>query len=165
MPTPGKDRHGDDDTTAATSRHALVARAARRQSAEAIGVDAAFVSRLVDRFYARVRADPLIGPIFDAQISDWEPHLDQMKRFWRSVLFSSGEYFGNPMAKHVALENLGRDHFVRWLELFRETLDEIGSPPARELVHAKARMIATSLLNGIVIHREGGIGLPRSDAF
>jgi hemoglobin len=31
--------------------------------------------RLVDAFYARVRADPLIGPVFNDAVQDWPHHL------------------------------------------------------------------------------------------
>lgn len=144
----------------AVSPHALAARQARRAEAVALGIDEAFVSDLVERFYERIREDALLGPIFAERIDDWPVHLGQMKRFWRSVLFSSGEFFGSPMAKHVAIPGLARSHFVHWLGLFGETLDEVGGTAAREHIHAKARMIATSLLNGIVIHQEGALGLP-----
>lgn len=124
-----------------------------------MGIDEEFVSDLVERFYERIRSDALLGPIFSDRISDWPVHLAQMKRFWRSVLFSSGEFFGSPMAKHVAIEGLDRSHFVHWLDLFRQTLDELGGEDAREHVQAKARMIATSLLNGVLVHRDGALGL------
>jgi hemoglobin len=88
-----------------------------------------------------------------------------MKRFWRSVLFSSGEFFGNPMIKHITISELNRPHFVRWLELFESTLRELGSEDACEHVHSRARMIASSLLNGIAIHREGRLGLRPEEAF
>ena len=124
-----------------------------------MGIDELFVSELVERFYERIRGDALLGAIFADRISDWPVHLEQMKRFWRSVLFSSGEFFGTPMAKHVAIPGLDRSHFVHWLNLFRQTLGELGGEDACEHVQAKARMIATSLLNGILVHQEGGLGL------
>jgi len=131
------------------SAYALAAREAKRAEAGGLGIDDAFVSDLVDDFYGRVRADPALGPIFAARVKDWDQHLDRMKRFWRSVLFSSGEFFGNPMLKHMAIPGLDRPLFDRWLLLFRQTLDDLGDAEAREHVHGKARMIAASLLHGI----------------
>ena len=32
------------------------------------------ISKLLRHFYADVRQDPLIGPIFNAQIKDWKHH-------------------------------------------------------------------------------------------
>ncbi len=72
--------------------HAAAARARKQAQAEAIGIDAAFVDRLVETFYGRIRADDLLGPIFAGRIADWPWHLDRMKRFWRSVLHTSGEF-------------------------------------------------------------------------
>ena len=37
------------------------------------------ISRLVPEFYARVRKDPLLGPIFDGAIEDWPHHLVKLK--------------------------------------------------------------------------------------
>lgn len=50
------------------------------------------ISTLVDDFYARVRADDQIGPIFNAIISDWPHHLATLKDFWSTVLLTSGRY-------------------------------------------------------------------------
>ncbi len=49
------------------------------------GITEAMIERLVHGFYAKVRADAILGPIFDARIRDWEPHLAQMCAFWSSV--------------------------------------------------------------------------------
>jgi hypothetical protein len=67
------------------------------------GIDEAMIDRLVRAFYARVREDTLLGPVFAARISDWEPHLRQMCAFWSSVVLMSGVYHGQPMQKHVPL--------------------------------------------------------------
>ena len=137
-------------------RFALEARAAKRADAIAIGIDSDFIASFVDRFYARVRADDLLGRIFAAHVTDWPAHLEQMKRFWRSVLHNSGEFTGSPMRKHVALDGLEEHHFSRWLMLFRETLHEIEiHPEATEHVGGKARTIAESLLTGIKLQRGG----------
>ncbi|NWN23028.1 group III truncated hemoglobin, partial [Escherichia coli] len=82
--------------TGTPSPHAAAMRDEKRRAAAEIGIDEDFVSELVERFYGRVQADPVLGPIFAGRIADWGPHLAQMKRFWRSVLFSSGEYLGRP---------------------------------------------------------------------
>lgn len=145
-------------TAIAASPHALAAREAKRREAQALGIDDRFVSRLVDDFYGRVREDPDLGPIFDARVKDWDEHLDRMKRFWRSVLFSSGEFLGNPMLKHAVIPGLNRALFDRWLELFGETLDTLGDAAAREHVHSRARMIASSLLNGIAMYSRRAAG-------
>ena len=134
-------------------------RADKRAAAEEIGIDAAFIDRLVEAFYAKIREDDLLGPIFAERIADWSPHLARMKGFWRSVLHNSGEFSGNPMLKHLAIPGLELRHFSRWLDLFYETLREAeGKPAATDLVGARARMIADSLLTAIEMCRNGLVG-------
>ena len=48
---------------------------------ERTGIDEAMIERLVHGFYAKVRADAVLGPIFEARIRDWAPHLAQMCAF------------------------------------------------------------------------------------
>ena len=143
-------------TAANAQQFALNARKAKLSEALSIGIDAEYISSLVDQFYARVREDELLGPIFADRIDDWPVHLAQMKRFWRSVLHNSGEFNGSPMRKHVAIDGLEDKHFSRWLGLFRETLrDGEAHREATDLVAAKARTIAESLLTGIKLQRHG----------
>lgn len=145
-----------DPTPAQVHAHAAAARARKRAEAEAQGIDAAFIDNLVESFYTRIRADDLLGPIFAARITDWPLHLGRMKAFWRSILHNSGEYAGNPMAKHIAIPGLEADHFAHWLNLFYETLTALeASGEGRSLVGKRARMIADSLLTGIAVQRDG----------
>lgn len=136
--------------------HAAQKRAERRAMAERIGVDVQYVDHFVEAFYAKVRDDDLLGPIFAERIADWPTHLVRMKAFWRSILHNSGEFSGNPMLKHLAIPGLDISHFSRWLDLFYATLRE--NEPTSEataLVGERARMIADSLLTGIAMHRDG----------
>jgi hemoglobin len=79
------------------------------------------VKLLVDSFYAKVKADALLAPVFVHV--NWPQHLPVMYNFWSSVLFGDMTYSGNPLAKHLNLE-IGKEHFTRWLELFTATVDE-----------------------------------------
>lgn len=119
----------------------------RRIEAET-GIDEAMIARLVDAFYDRVRVDPLIGPVFQARISDWGPHLEQMRLFWSSVALMSGVYHGRPMPKHLPLPVDAR-HFDRWLELFEATAAEVCPPAAAAHFIERARRIAESLELGV----------------
>ena len=140
-------------------RFAMEARQAKFSEALSIGIDEPYISSFVDRFYDRVRDDELLGPIFAERIAHWPTHLEQMKRFWRSVLHNSGEFNGSPMRKHVAIDGLEECHFTRWLILFRETLrDGETHAEATDHVGSKARTIAESLLTGIKLQRHGVAG-------
>lgn len=112
------------------------------------GIDEAMIARLVDGFYDRVRADPLIGPVFNDRIRDWAPHLEQMRLFWSSVALMSGVYHGRPMPKHLPLPVDAR-HFDRWLELFEATAHDLCPPAAADHFIERARRIAESLELGI----------------
>ncbi|KQW83884.1 group III truncated hemoglobin [Brevundimonas sp. Root1279] len=114
-------------------------------------IDEALIDRLVEGFYARVRADPLIGPVFQSRIADWGPHLEQMKLFWSSVALGSGVYQGRPMPKHLPLPVDAR-HFDRWLELFEAAALELCPPEAALHFIERARRIAESLELGIAGH-------------
>lgn len=151
-----------DRVQARVYSHASAARAAKLARAQALGIDEAFIALMVDRFYARVRSDPLLGPVFDARIADWPAHLARMQDFWGAVLRGGGGFSGNPRLKHIAIPGIDRPEFERWLALFRDVLEEIARDPAApELIHASARTIAESLLQGIHIHRDGH--LPSSE--
>ena len=139
--------------------HVAKARQAKRASAEEIGIDAHFISEMVERFYTSIRADDLLGPIFAERIGNWPVHLERMKLFWRSVLHNSGEFSGNPMARHISIPDLEEAHFNRWLQLFYANLHSMNAGlQAVSLVGERARMIAESLLAGIATHRDGIAG-------
>ena len=132
-----------DPQDAAGRRAAIVA-----QIQAETGIDEAMIARLVDGFYDRVRADPLIGPVFNDRIRDWAPHLEQMRLFWSSVALMSGVYHGRPMPKHLPLPVDAR-HFDRWLELFEATARDLCPPAASDHLIERARRIAESLELGI----------------
>jgi hypothetical protein len=50
------------------------------------------ISRLVRTFYARARKDPLLGPIFDAHVVDWDAHFVQMINFWSMKLRGTSRF-------------------------------------------------------------------------
>jgi hemoglobin len=128
-----------------------------------VGVTEALIHTLVHAFYAKVRVDPALGPIFNRVIRDWDPHLARMCDFWSSVTLMSGRFKGAPMAAHVRIEGLRPTHFARWLHLFRETAREVCPPAAADLFIAKAEMIGESLQLGIAAAR-GELPPPRPAA-
>lgn len=101
---------------------------------------------VVPAFYRRVRQDPMLGPVFDTAIDDWDHHLERLVAFWSSVILSSGKYKGNPVAIHGAIEpKIAPEMFDRWLELWDATTTELLLAPRPRLLQRKARMIAESL--------------------
>jgi hemoglobin len=108
------------------------------------------IHRLVDAFYARVRQDAELAPIFARAIpGDWGPHLDKMYAFWSSVMLTTGRYKGNPLAKHFAIPDMQPALFERWLALFNEAADELFDDDISAEFRAKAARIAESLKLGL----------------
>lgn len=119
---------------------------------------------LVDAFYARVRSDPLLGPVFAAAIPEakWPEHLATLQRFWSSVMLTSGRYSGNPVAVHRAVQGMDRALFPHWLALFETTARDLFTPDLAAAFARKAQRIATSLQLAL-FHRldQSPEGLPR----
>ena len=114
------------------------------------------ISQLVHTFYARVRRDAQLGPIFDAHIDDWDQHLAKLVDFWSSVLLRTGRFSGTPMPKHAALPGLDAVLFRHWLSLFRSTAAEQPNQAMAVMACAAAERIAQSLWMGYQISRDPG---------
>jgi hemoglobin len=118
-----------------------------------LGITDTMIAELVDEFYARVRRDAVLGPIFNAVIADWDQHLGRMRDFWSSVVLMSGRYKGKPVLVHARLAGITRAHFQRWLSLFGETANEICPEKAAALFIDRAKRIAASLELGMALDR------------
>jgi hemoglobin len=107
------------------------------------------IIRLVDTFYARVREDAVLAPVFDAKLAGrWHEHMPRMYAFWTKVLLGAGDFQGNVFGKHMALSGIETEHFVRWLTLFRLTaIDVFGIDGATDALEV-AQRIASSLQLG-----------------
>ena len=110
------------------------------------GVDRVSIGALVRKFYARVRNDKRLGPIFAREITgDWEPHLEKMTDFWCSVILKSGDYHGRPVPAHLRLKDVTEADFDCWLAHFSETAAELFAPETAAVFVERAGRIATSL--------------------
>lgn len=117
------------------------------------------LTALVDAFYARVRRDALIGPVFEGAVHDWDEHLPTLQSFWSSVMLGSGRYKGQPIPAHVKLgDAISPAAFARWLQLWRQTTDELLEPGAAVALQEKAERIAESLSLGIAFYRDRRLG-------
>ncbi|GAA3922881.1 group III truncated hemoglobin [Hymenobacter algoricola] len=100
------------------------------------------IKRLVDAFYDKVNADPLLAPVFnDFAHVDWPAHLPQMYDFWSSLLLHTSRYRGQPFLKHIPLPIAG-EHFQRWLSLFQGTVAELFAGPVADEARLRAQNIA-----------------------
>ncbi len=104
------------------------------------------ITRVMDRFYARIRIHPVLGPVFAAHIGDtnaeWAAHIARIDSFWARAFLGKEDYVGNPMAAHVGNPLISVDHFPIWLELFEATLTEELPPETAAAWGAMAHRIA-----------------------
>jgi hemoglobin len=105
---------------------------------------------LVHAFYARVRRDEMIGPLFNAAVEDWDEHLERLSRFWSSVMLTTGRYKGSPMTAHRQhVASITPAMFDRWLALWGEVTTERLPVAAANALQNKAAHIAESLKLGL----------------
>ena len=112
------------------------------------------VSHLVHAFYAKVREDRELGPIFERHVTNWDAHLARMVDFWSSGLRGTARFRGTPMVKHAALPGLNAQLFHHWLALFRQTTGALPNAALRERANDLAGRIAQSLWYGYQMSRE-----------
>ncbi|UYN99776.1 MAG: group III truncated hemoglobin [Devosia sp.] len=119
------------------------------------GLDDALIRAVVDHFYARARADDVIGPVFNRVIAEdeWPAHLSRIADFWSSMLLGTGRYDGRPMPKHLAIPELSDAHFLRWLRLFRETVDELCPPDIAAIFIERSERVGNSFRMNIAMRR------------
>lgn len=108
------------------------------------------INILVNSFYSKVRVDELLGPIFNAHISDdkWPEHLDKLTDFWETNLFGVAKFKGNPTQKHINVDknlnySIEQKHFGRWLQIWFETIDELYEGEYADKAKNSARKMST----------------------
>lgn len=113
---------------------------------EQFPLDDAALTQLVPAFYARIRRDEVLGPIFNKAIGEWPEHLEKLTAFWSSVMLTSGRYKGQPVPAHLKhSESMTAENFSRWLGLWRDVTGEMMQPAAAAELQVKAERIAESL--------------------
>lgn len=111
------------------------------------------VGALVTAFYAKIRRDPVLAPIFETALAGrWDAHMATMREFWRSALRVERGYRSDMLAAHRKLGPLPHAAFARWLALFRETVAEnFAQEPAAVILdraEKTARNLESALLDG-----------------
>jgi len=106
-------------------------------------LDEAMVAAVVSTFYAKARRDEIIGPVFNRVVpsAHWPQHIQTITDFWSSMLLGTRRYMGRPMPKHIAIPELSDAHFQRWLNLFRETAEELCPPHVAAMFTDRAERI------------------------
>lgn len=101
------------------------------------------VEALLRRFYGQVLCDDTLAePFAKVRMYGLESHLPVMCDFWQTVLFRAGLYGGSVVRAHHPVHDrhaLTAGHFLRWLQLWNDTVDEMYQGPVAE--HAKVQAI------------------------
>ena len=128
-----------------------------------VPIDEPAIADLVGRFYARVRQDAELGPLFNRAVADWDEHLEKLAAFWSSVMLGTGRYRGNPFQAHLRYgDAMSPALFERWLGLWRETTDECLPPAAAAAMQHRAARIAQSLQLGLFFRPGPSRGAPEA---
>jgi hemoglobin len=108
------------------------------------------IEKLINAFYNKIKTDSEIGYFFmDVAKVNWETHLPKMYDFWENIMFSTGNYTGNPMVKHKELHQkseMKEAHFKHWNVLFNQTVDELFAGEKAEEIKQRAMNIASLLI-------------------
>ncbi|AKS46727.1 hemoglobin [Octadecabacter temperatus] len=120
-------------------------------------VTAEQIDEVVAYFYARIRAEPTLGPVFADKVEDWPAHEAKIAAFWRNAILHERDYSGNPMRVHMQAGNVKAGHFEVWLELFDTVLAE--QLPAKIATgwSALAHRIGAGLRFGLTADTAGGV--------
>jgi hemoglobin len=111
--------------------------------------DGTDVEALLRRFYGRVLVDDVLAePFTDVRAAGLDSHIPTMCDFWETVLFRAGRYRGSALDAHRQVHDrvpLSGRHFVRWLTMWTNTVDEMYCGPVAEHAKTQAARIAWAM--------------------
>ena len=117
--------------------------------------------KFLTKFYMRIRVHPVLGDIFIRHIGtdddEWHQHIEHIATFWNAIFLKTKRFTGNPMQKHLAMDELQSEHFDMWLEVFHQTAIETFDMPIAQQFITMSNRISQSLQMGIRVHRGEGI--------
>ncbi|MGB0900213.1 group III truncated hemoglobin [Halocynthiibacter sp.] len=109
-------------------------------------INAEEITRVMTKFYTRIRVHPVLGPVFNNIIGtdkgEWDLHEDKIAGFWRNALLREQSYSGNPMQVHLDTPTILDEHFPMWLDVFEEVLAAELQPETAAAWGAMAHRIA-----------------------
>ena len=115
----------------------------------ALTPDADRIALLVHGFYADVRNDPLLGPVFEKALHGrWDAHLQRLVDFWSTVALGTRSFKGDVFGKHMALEGITPAHFAAWVGLWQQHTNRLFAPEVAHDLQVAAHGIARNLFRG-----------------
>lgn len=122
------------------------------------------IGALTERFYQKVPADPVLGPVFDGMDPS---HAEHVASFIAEV-FGGGTPYTDTGGSHRGMiaRHLGRalteEQRKRWIELMLETADEVGVPADPEFRSALVGYLEWGTRIA-VINSQPGVVAPSND--
>ena len=114
------------------------------------GIDRARLRTLVHAFYADLRQDEDIGPLFERAIGgDWQTHLDRMVEFWATLVLGSRSFTGDVFGRHMGIDGLTPPMFERWQALWKKHTEALFDPARAAELQGIAAGIARNLVRGL----------------
>jgi len=115
------------------------------------------LNKMVVIFYTKILKDEIVGPFFIEKLGDdlnndqWVPHIELLTNFWASIALGDPTYRGNPFAPHASIENISREAFSRWLELFSQTLDIVYISEIADQFKQRSTVIAGNFMRNLAL--------------
>ncbi|MEJ2408276.1 MAG: group III truncated hemoglobin [Novosphingobium sp.] len=110
----------------------------------------AAIMAMVRRFYELSLEDDLLGPMFRAEIGDFEEHYGIVADFWSHALLGTDRYKrGTPYVHHTKLK-VEEAHFERWMAAFGQAVEEELPPELAEPAMQRARHMTESFKMGLL---------------
>lgn len=107
------------------------------------------ITLLVHGFYADVRRDALLGPVFEKALDGrWDAHLQRLVDFWSTVALGTRSFKGDVFGKHMALEGVTPAHFAAWVALWQQHTHRLFAPDVARDLQVAAHGIARNLFRG-----------------
>lgn len=104
------------------------------------------ISRIISVFYSSLMKDPIVKHFFtEVRKINLDDHIPVIVDFWENILFQTGAYKANAMAKHFQLNDdspITGEHFERWLSLFNKAIDNNFQGEKAEQAKMRASQIA-----------------------
>ncbi len=108
------------------------------------------IDQLIALFYKKLLEDTMLQYIFrETVLEHLQIHLHTVADFWDSILLDANNYRGNVTEKHIALDRkfpLSEDLFNRWLELWKESINELFEGEKAEIAKTRAQSMADIML-------------------
>ena len=122
---------------------------AATKPADALAPSVESITLLVHGFYADVRKDRLLGPVFEQALHGrWDAHLQRLVDFWSTVALGTRSFRGDVFGKHMALQGVTPAHFAAWVGLWQQHTSRLFAPEVARDLQVAAHGIARNLFRG-----------------